>query len=182
MAAIYIFSGLGTDERVFQYIDLSGFAVHYIQWITPFNDEPLADYAKRLSTQIHHRKPVFVGVSFGGMMAMEVAKYIAADKIILLASAKTKHEIPFYYRLAGSLQLYKILPARLLKHPNLFSYWLFGAKTKQDKKLLAHILQDTVHIFSGGQLVQLQDGTTFKFINIWCTFMVQPIKYCRITL
>jgi hypothetical protein len=31
-------------------------------------------------------------------MAVEVSKQIDAEKVILIASAKTKKEIPFYYR------------------------------------------------------------------------------------
>ena len=143
MIPVYIFSGLGTDERVFQYIDFSGFTVHYIKWVTPLKAETIQSYAKRITEQIHVHIPILIGVSFGGMMAVEVAKLIAVDKIILISSAKTRHELPFYYRLAGILQFHKLLPARLLKYPNRFAYWLFGAKTRLDKDLLAAILRDT---------------------------------------
>jgi pimeloyl-ACP methyl ester carboxylesterase len=143
MTTIYLFGGLGTDERVFQYIDFSEFSVHYIQWVAPQKGEAIHAYAQRLSGQIHFEKPVFIGVSFGGIMAVEVAKIIATEKIILISSAKTKYEIPFYYRIAGMLRLHTLLPPRLLKHPNSFVYWLFGIKNKKDKKLLAAILCDT---------------------------------------
>jgi len=143
MTAIYLFSGLGTDERIFRYIDFSGFTVHCIQWIAPLKGETIQSYARRLTPQIHSYKPVLIGVSFGGIMAVEVAKIIAVDKIILISSATTKYELPFCYRLAGTLYLHKLLPTGLLKHPNHFTYWLFGIKNKKDKDLLAAILRDT---------------------------------------
>jgi len=143
MIPVYILGGLGTDERIFKYIDFSGFAVYYIKWVSPLKAETIQSYAKRITEQIHFQKPILIGVSFGGIMAVEVAKLIATEKVILISSAKTKHELPFYYHLAGILQFHKLLPARLLKYPNHFAYWLFGVKNRRDKDLLAAILRDT---------------------------------------
>src|SRR4051812_2879802 len=100
MPPVYVFSGLGTDERLFQYIDFCGFTVHYIKWITPLKGEAIQSYALRITEQIHADKPVFIGVSFGGVMAVEVARLMVTEGIILIASVKTKLEIPPYYRLA----------------------------------------------------------------------------------
>ena len=143
MAHVYIFSGLGTDERVFQFIDFSGFTVSYINWISPLKGETIQSYARRITKQIHHDLPILIGVSFGGIMAVEVAKLIPTEKIILISSAKTKYELPLYYQIAGALGLHKLLPTRLLKHHNHFADWLFGIKSRRDKDLLAAILHDT---------------------------------------
>ncbi len=143
MKRIYVFSGLGADERVFQYLDFSGFAVTFIRWIQPIQNEIIEEYAKRLTQQITIVRPILIGLSFGGIVAIEVAKLIDTEKIILVASAKTRQEIPFYYRLAGQLRLHKLLPVDLLKRPNALSNWFFGAHSKLDKKMLAAILRDT---------------------------------------
>jgi pimeloyl-ACP methyl ester carboxylesterase len=143
MKRIYIFSGLGADERVFQYLDFSGFAVTFIRWLQPIQNETIEGYAKRLTQQITTTRPVLIGLSFGGIMATEVAKLIDTEKVVLIASAKTRQEIPFYYRLAGQLRLHKLLPASLLKQPNVLSSWFFGAQSQEDKKMLADILRDT---------------------------------------
>ena len=143
MKHIYIFSGLGADERVFKYLDFSGVKTTYIIWLLPNKNETIAQYAKRLTTQIFTKRPILIGLSFGGIIATEVAKIIETDKIVLIASAKTKFEIPFYYRIAGFLKLYKFLPVKVLKLPNIFSYWFFGIVKNEDKKLLAEILHDT---------------------------------------
>jgi pimeloyl-ACP methyl ester carboxylesterase len=144
---IYIISGLGVDERVFQKMDFSGLDVVFVKWIKPEPNESIENYTSRLLTQITVEKPILVGLSFGGMIAIEIAKQISTKKLILLASAKTKHELPFYFRWAGFCNLHKFMPARLLKHYNFFSAWLFGAVTVEHKKLLKTILHQTDPIF-----------------------------------
>jgi pimeloyl-ACP methyl ester carboxylesterase len=144
---LYIFSGLGVDERVFQKMDFSGFEITHIKWIIPENDENIEQYASRLLRQVKTQDPVLIGLSFGGMMAIEVAKQIKTSTVILISSAKTKNEIPFYYRLAGKLQLHRLIPASLLKKSNFLINWLFGATNDFEKQLLKNILADTDPVF-----------------------------------
>ena len=140
---IYIFSGLGADERVFQKLDFTGLTVTFIKWLIPQRNETIEHYATRLLTQICSTKPTLIGLSFGGIMAIEVAKQIDTEKVILLASAKTKIEIPFYYRLAGQLNIHKLLPTKLLTKSNIFTNWFFGVSSTFDKELLKTILKQT---------------------------------------
>lgn len=143
MKSVYIFSGLGTDERVFKNIDLAGFNKVFIKWDTPQKDESIENYSRRLSRQITLHRPVFIGLSFGGMVAMEVCKYVEVEKIILIASAKTKNELPFYYKVAGRFHLNKLVPTAWLKSSTWISDWAFGASSDSDKALLKEILKDT---------------------------------------
>lgn len=140
---IYLFSGLGADERVFQKLDFSAYEATFIQWVSPLYNESISDYAKRLTAQIESEKPILLGISFGGMTAIEVAKHIDYEKIILLASAKTQNEIPFYFRWFGMLSLHHFLPTRLLKSANWLTFWAFGVYSAVEKNLLRQILQDT---------------------------------------
>jgi pimeloyl-ACP methyl ester carboxylesterase len=107
----------------------------------------MEQYARRLTNQITTPNPTLIGLSFGGMLAVEVAKLIPSERVVLLASAKTRSEIPVYFRLAGALHLHKLLPARLLTETNQLIYWLFGVKTNSNKELLSDILHDTDPIF-----------------------------------
>ncbi len=144
---IYIFSGLGADERIFQRLDFSPFSPTFIKWMVPCGKETIEEYASRLLYQIKATKPILIGVSFGGIIAIEIAKQIKIEKLILISSAKTREEIPFYYRFAGKLRLHKLLPTRLLKKSNCITNWLFGTTSKFDKQLLKQILDDTDPIF-----------------------------------
>jgi len=144
---IYIFSGLGADKRIFQRLDFSIFLPIFIEWVVPCDEETIEEYASRLLCQIKTTKPILIGVSFGGIIAIEIAKQIEIEKLILISSAKTKNEIPFYYRFAGKLKLHKLLPTRHLKSLNCVTSWLFGTSSKSDKQLLKQILADTDPFF-----------------------------------
>ncbi len=140
---IYILSGLGADKRIFQRLDLSAYHVTHIEWITPFREETIENYTVRLLSQITTPSPVIIGLSFGGIMAVEIAKQIDVKKLILISSAKTVHEIPFYFRWAGKLGFHKLLPTKLLKQPNFLVNWFFGTSSVSDRRLLTQILADT---------------------------------------
>ena len=44
--------------------------------MTPEKGESLASYAKRMSQRVEHKNPVLLGVSFGGILVQEMAKYL----------------------------------------------------------------------------------------------------------
>ncbi len=140
---IYIFSGLGADERVFQRLDLSDYSISFIKWQTPLYNESVESYATRLLDQITSERPILLGLSFGGIIAIEVAKRIETEKLILISSAKTRTEIPFYYRFARKLYLHKLLPSTLLKHLSFITNWFFGVTSSCEKELLRQILIET---------------------------------------
>jgi pimeloyl-ACP methyl ester carboxylesterase len=140
---LYLFSGLGADKRAYQYLDFSGYQVNYIAWISPLKGETIENYARRLSNKIKTAHPILIGLSFGGLMAIEVSKYIETDQIILISSVKTSKEMPIYFKITGWLGLNKILPIRQMSKPNFVLHWLFGLKRWPDKKLLAEIMNDT---------------------------------------
>jgi pimeloyl-ACP methyl ester carboxylesterase len=143
MKEIYLLSGLGADKRVFDFLDLSDFNINYINWIDPGNNESIEDYASRISKQINSANPVLIGVSFGGMIAIEIGKNIEVDKIVLISSAQSKQDIPFVYRFIGQLNLNKLIPTSLLKNVNFLTYWFFGVKNQTEKALLKSIIKDT---------------------------------------
>ena len=114
MKNIYFFSGLGADERVFQYVDLSFCNPIFIKWNLPFENESIENYALRLSEQI-----------------------------ILISSAKTKYEIPPYYQFAGAINAHKIIPTAFVQKLKTINYFLFGVSSTKEKELLNNIIQDT---------------------------------------
>ena len=103
MKQLFLFSGLGADKRVFEFLDLSKYSVYHISWIKPLPKELMADYARRLLPQIKTEKPIFVGVSFGGMIALEIAKLILVEKVILISSAVSSKSIPSYFKVMANL-------------------------------------------------------------------------------
>ncbi|MFN8260327.1 MAG: alpha/beta hydrolase [Chitinophagales bacterium] len=143
MKNVYFFSGLGADERVFQYVDLSFCHPVFIKWNLPFQDESIESYALRLSEQIRDPHPILAGVSFGGMMAIEIAKLIQTEKVILISSAKTRFELPPNFRGAGKINAHKIIPTTLLQKATAINHLLFSVTSEVEKALLDKIISDT---------------------------------------
>ena len=141
---IYCFSGLGADERVFQKLKLQGYQPVHIRWLEPEKRESIADYAKRLTKQIKSTRPILVGLSFGGIIAIEIAKQLDTEKVILISSTKNKKEIPFYFKIFRWLPIQRLLPARIiLWFGQLLASWFFSLETIDERKLFRAILFDT---------------------------------------
>lgn len=97
---IYMISGLGADDRVFENLEFPpGYETHYLPWIKPLDaGEPITSYAARMATGIQHENPILLGLSFGGIMSIEIARLLPVEQVILLSSIKHHKEKPPYYR------------------------------------------------------------------------------------
>ena len=140
---IYVLSGLGVDHRVFADIDFGSFEVIHIPWLRPQVKETIAAYAARLAALITDHSPILIGLSFGGIIAQEIARIIPCKQIILIASAKNKWELPPVYRIIGLSRLHRLEPGFLLTYSGRLTEWFFGVNTEDQKKLLAIILKET---------------------------------------
>ena len=114
----------------------------------------MESYTKRLSSLIQTENPIIIGLSFGGMIAVELSKLLKGH-FLLISTAKTYIEIPFRYRLAGKLKLHKFLPSSFLRKPQWITYYLFGVVTRDARKLLREILRDTDLQFSQWAINQI---------------------------
>lgn len=141
---VYFLSGLGADKRAFAGIRLPDkFIPHHIDWIRPEKKELLPAYARRLAKVIDSSQPfVLIGLSFGGIVAIEINKFLKAEQIIIISSVSTRSQLPPHHRQAGLFQFYRILPYWFFKTANPLNYWIFGARTKDEKVLLKQILKD----------------------------------------
>ena len=154
---IYIISGLGADKRMFQNFSFEGYNVIHIDWIFPLENENLQNYALRISENIKDENAILIGLSFGGILSVEISKIKKIKKVFLLSSAKTKFEIPFYYRVLGKLNLLRIIPSSILKRLNSLTYLVFGAKTNFEKNLLKDIIKNTDKHFLKWALHQIMN-------------------------
>lgn len=135
---IYCISGLGADERAFEKLTINGCSLHYLKWIDPLVKETLPSYAARMSVQIKDKNPLLLGLSFGGMIAVEIAKQIAVEKLILISSVKTSSEIPKWMRVAGILNLQKIIPIKRNRFTEKADDRRMGIETIEEKNFVDH--------------------------------------------
>lgn len=120
--------GMAASPAIFEYIKLPAdeFEIHFLEWEIPQPGISLSDYAKDMCSKIKHRNPVFLGVSFGGVLVQEMSKWIAVKKIIIVSSIKTYHELPKKMLLARYTLAYKLLPTSLVNNVELLSKYAFG--------------------------------------------------------
>ena len=158
---LYCISGLGADERAFQRLDLSQFKVIYVQWIDNLPNESLVSYAHRLSAIIDDAEPfALMGLSFGGMLAVEISKFKKPAYLILLSTIVHVSEKPFRMKIFGKMGFYKYIPSRYFTRPSKIAHRLFGANKPSEKALLNRILEDSDPIYIKWAL-----GAISKWVN-----------------
>jgi pimeloyl-ACP methyl ester carboxylesterase len=108
---LILLPGFGADDRLLepQRRDFPQLVVP--RWIPPRKKEPLAAYAARMAEVL---KPspvplVLGGVSFGGMLAYEMARHLKPEAVVLIASCRNRRGLRWLYR-AGR-PLWPLVPA-----------------------------------------------------------------------
>jgi pimeloyl-ACP methyl ester carboxylesterase len=68
--------------------------------------ESMHAYARRLSQQIDTTgRYSIIGVSLGGMLAVEMSEFLNSEETVIISSAKNRHELPFRYRFMNKVPL-----------------------------------------------------------------------------
>jgi pimeloyl-ACP methyl ester carboxylesterase len=105
-ARIVLFPGLGADPRMFA-AQQSAFGddLECPDWLAPGPDETFDDYACRWAQQLEAKpgddRPLFLGgVSFGGMVAMQIAQHLSPTAVILIGSCRSRNAKPPRWQVA----------------------------------------------------------------------------------
>jgi pimeloyl-ACP methyl ester carboxylesterase len=140
----YFISGMAADGRVFRNIRLpEGFEPVYLDWIEPSKNESLHDYAMRLAARIDTQQPfALIGLSFGGMLATEIAKHYKPVITVLISSIPLSAHLPGYFRTMAKLRLHKFVPVSLVK-TGAMAKRFFTKESSDDKKLLWQIIRES---------------------------------------
>ena len=92
---IIFLPGLNGDPRVFGPQAEAFPTLSIARWAPPMDSETLAAYAARLARSIDPQSPCVVGgVSFGGIVALEVARHLDARACLLIASSRDVAGLP----------------------------------------------------------------------------------------
>jgi pimeloyl-ACP methyl ester carboxylesterase len=106
---LILFPGMGADERLFEPQRREFPQIVVPAWIEPRRGESLGEYGARLAGQVDLGAECFVGgASFGGFVAIEVARHLRAKACFLIGSARGPEELP--WRVRGMRWLSRVLP------------------------------------------------------------------------
>ncbi len=148
MSEIFLIPGLGADTRVYNNIDLHNYVVTCVDWIEPNKTDTLATYTQKLIYQYHIKpKSIVIGNSLGGMIAVEIAKIIPLEKVILISSIKTIEESPWYFSLLRAIPFYKPIPGKAFTSMEFLIKPFFGHMYEADNWLFKDMLKNTSPVF-----------------------------------
>ncbi|PKB17649.1 alpha/beta hydrolase [Flavobacterium sp. 5] len=183
---VYFMPGLAASVAIFERIKLpeSEFEMIFLEWEIPNIKETLYEYAKRMTEKIVHKNPVLIGVSFGGILVQEMARFIAVRKVIIISSAKSNLEFPRRMVLAKSTKAYKLIPISLVQNIESLAKFSFGKKVNERLKLYEKFLsvRDKRYLDWAIEQVILWDRTTVDLDVIHIhgdADDVFPIKYIK---
>ncbi|HET9136042.1 MAG TPA: alpha/beta hydrolase [Candidatus Kapabacteria bacterium] len=135
MQTIYMLSGVGADERLFSFLKLPGYELIYLKPPDTKKGESIEVYAKKCLPQITYERPILLGVSFGGMLAIEIAKLIEVEKVILISSIKQYSEFSRQIKFAFAIKLHKLLRPSVVKILSRIAYRFFRTPLKHVQDL-----------------------------------------------
>lgn len=149
MHKIFTIAGMGADTRLYQNIKFpEGFEVIPADWLIPEQADTLTTYAAKL-IQHYQIKPgdIVIGNSLGGMIAVEIAKQIKLDKVILISSIKTIAEAPAYFKIFRTVPIYKAVPGKLMTSMGSLIKLVFGKMAPADLALFKSMLGKSSPVF-----------------------------------
>lgn len=140
----YLIPGLGADERVFRRLQplLRG-ETCLLPWLTPEPQETLPQYAARMAAGIPpEAEGLLVGVSFGGVVGLEINRLRPRLRTVLISSIPDASCLPPLLKLVRGSGLYRLFPPQWLKLFPRAGQWYFGVQNGEEYQLFKQILRD----------------------------------------
>lgn len=107
--SLVLFPGLAADERLLEPQRALPYEIIAPPWIEPQDDDTLPAYARRVAESNSWPERFIVGgVSFGGMLAAELALVRRPAGVILLGSCLNPEAVPTLYRFVHTMS--KLIP------------------------------------------------------------------------
>jgi len=129
---IYCMPGMAASPKIFEFLDLpQPYIIKTLHWIPPKSEESISAYAARMCDFISDKKPILMGVSFGGVVVQEIAKIIDVQKVIIVSSIKSREELPLAMKMAHRTKIHKLLPLQWIENIDALALFAFGSRLKE---------------------------------------------------
>jgi pimeloyl-ACP methyl ester carboxylesterase len=141
---VYLIHGQGSDTRLFSKLSLhNNFDTVCLALPMPKKHQNMHEYAQLLLPKIDTNEAfILIGVSLGGMVAVELAEMIHPIATIIISSAKGRAELPKRYRFMRALPIYKIIPAGFIKFSSFIAQPLVEPDRNKEKALFKSMLKN----------------------------------------
>ncbi len=124
---IYAIPGLGTNHLIFNDLKIKTHELVILKWPPLKQEYTMVDYARCFTEQINTGEPfILLGLSFGGMLAIELGKIHKSEKIILISSAKTHKGLSGAVRFFKFFPVYKVISDKMYRHLSYKGKYLLG--------------------------------------------------------
>ena len=165
---VYLIPGLGADSRMFKHQDSLGENFIPMDWIPHERSETMASYAMRFSKLIDTSQPFsLLGVSMGGILAIELNKILKPEKVVLVSSIKNKYERPWTSKVAKALRLYPLISGFAFKAIASWTVSVFGLMNKEHSDLFKLMLKEADSSFMRWALIRvIVWDSTEEFDNV----------------
>ena len=140
---IYLIPGLGADKRMYEkQLAVLPFA-QVIEHLPPIKHQTLGAYARRVAALIDTKIPfALVGTSLGGMICMELSRIVSPEKIVIIASVKSRGEMPLFMRSMKYLKFQRLIPGNVYKH---FNNLMVNRLAGRGDSAAAKLIRDMTH-------------------------------------
>ena len=148
---IYLIPGLGADGRIFRnLLPLLRKETRVLEWLRPASSaETLPHYAARMAESMPLNQPcLLAGVSFGGVVALEIGRLRPLARVVLVSSIPDADRLPPLLRLLRATGLYRVVPPQLLKLFPRAGQWYFGISNGPHYQLFEEILRDLDPVYT----------------------------------
>lgn len=154
MERVYMIPGLGAQSSIFEKLNFQNLQMVHVKWIKPYQYESLSSYAKRLLEQIPQDAYNIVGLSFGGMLASEMALMRPNAKVIIVSSCSHAHQLPAWYRIGKWLPLHLVQSNRLEQTRLNIMQRILGIRSTDEKAFFQNMWNATNHTWAN-EFVQM---------------------------
>ena len=139
---VYFVPGMAAGSEIFKNISFpeEKYQIQVLEWLIPKKNESLTEYAHRMALRIEKADAILIGVSFGGVVAQEMAQFLKLRKLIIISSVKTRKELPRRMKIAAWTKAYKLIPTSLVLSVEDLTKFSIGPRTKKRLSLYQQYL------------------------------------------
>lgn len=135
---------MGADETAFQKLEEVGRPKVMVKWLKHKAKESLCNYSNRLISEYKiSESDIVVGLSFGGLVAQQIADILSHKCVILISSMRSKDDLNTVFKTGLNSSLYKLMPTFKVPIISEIVANFLNSGSKESKPVLKKMLDNT---------------------------------------